>query len=72
MKHDYKRNGSATLFAALNVANGEAFGLCWEKHLHQEWLKFLRLIDQAVPAERETYLICDNYTTHKHERVRRW
>jgi transposase len=72
MTHDYKRNGTTTLFAALNVANGEVFGLCQEKHRHQEWLKFLRMIDQTVPAEKEIYLICDNYSTHKHERVERW
>ena len=69
MTHDYKRNGTTTLFAALNVANGEVFGLCQEKHRHQEWLKFLRMIDQTVPANKEIYLICDNYSTHKHERV---
>jgi transposase len=72
MTHDYKRNGTTTLFAALNVANGEVFGLCQEKHRHQEWLKFLRMIDQTVPAGKEIYLICDNYSTHKHERVQRW
>ena len=52
MTHDYKRNGTATLFAALNAANGEVFGLCEERHRHQEWLKFLRLIDQTIPADR--------------------
>jgi transposase len=72
MTHDYKRNGTTTLFAALNVANGEVFGLCQEKHRHQEWLKFLRMIDQTVPADKEIYLICDNYATHKHEKVQRW
>jgi transposase len=72
MTHDYKRNGTTTLFAALNVANGEVFGLCQQKHRHQEWMKFLRMIDQTVPADKEIYLICDNYATHKHERVQRW
>ena len=72
MTHDYKRNGTTTLFAALNTANGEVYGLCQQKHRHQEWLKFLRMIDQTVPAEKEIYLICDNYATHKHERVGRW
>jgi transposase len=72
MTHDYKRNGTTTLFAALNVANGEVFGLCQQKHRHQEWLRFLRMIDQTVPAGKEIYLICDNYSTHKHERVQRW
>src|SRR5208282_946175 len=72
MTHDYKRNGTTTLFAALDVANGEVFGLCQEKHRHQEWLKFLRMIDQTVTADKEIYLICDNYATHKHPRVQRW
>jgi len=72
MTHDYKRNGTTTLFAALNVANDEVFGLCQEKHRHRERLKFLRLIDQTVPTDQEIYLICDNYSTHKHERVVRW
>ena len=72
MTHDYKRNGTTTLFAALNTANGEVFGLCQQKHRHQEWLRFLRMIDQTVPPGKEIYLICDNYGTHKHENVKRW
>jgi transposase len=72
MTHDYKRNGTATLFAALNAANGEVFGLCQERHRHQEWLKFLRLIDQTIPPDRQLHLICDNYATHKHPKVQRW
>jgi transposase len=72
MTHDYKRNGTTTLFAALNTANGEVYGLCQQKHRHQEWLRFLRMIDQTVPGNKEIYLICDNYSTHKHERVERW
>jgi transposase len=72
MTHDYKRNGTTTLFAALNTANGEVYGLCQQKHRHQEWLKFPRMIDQTIPADKEIYLICDNYSTHKHERVQRW
>jgi transposase len=72
MTHDYKRNGTATLFAALNTANGEVFGLCQERHRHQEWLKFLRLIDQTIPPHRQLHLICDNYATHKHPKVQRW
>jgi transposase len=72
MTHDYKRNGTTTLFAALNPASGEVYGLCQQKHRHQEWLKFLRMIDQTVVAGKEIYLICDNYATHKHERVQRW
>jgi transposase len=72
MTHDYMRNGTTTLLAALNTANGEVFGLCQEKHRHQEWLKFLRMIDQTIPANKQIYLICDNYATHKHARVQRW
>src|ERR1017187_10221352 len=72
MTHDYKRNGTTTLFAALNTANGEVYGLCQQKHRHQEWLRFLRMIDRTVPAGKEIYLICDNYATHKHEQVQRW
>lgn len=72
MTHDYKRNGTATLFAALNTTNGEVFGMCMERHRHQEWLKFLRLIDRTIPAEKELHLICDNYATHKHPKVQRW
>ena len=72
MTHDYKRNGTATLFAALNTANGEVFGLCQQRHRHQEWLKFLRLIEHTIPADRQIHLICDNYATHKHPTVQRW
>ena len=70
--HDYKRNGTTTLFAALNAATGEVFGLCQERHRHQEWLKFLRLLDQTIPPHLELHVICDNSSTHKHDRVLRW
>jgi len=72
MTHDYKRNGTTTLFAALNTANGEVYHLCQERHRHQEWLKFLRLIDQSVDADKQVHIICDNYATHKHPTVQRW
>ena len=72
MTHDYKRNGTTTLFAALDTATGEVYGLCQQRHRHQEWLRFLRMIDQTVPADKQIYLICDNYSTHKHPRVQRW
>ena len=72
LTHDYKRNGTATLFAALNAANGEVYGLCQERHRHQEWLKFLRLLDQTMPAHLDLHLIGDNYATHKHPKVQRW
>ena len=72
MTHDYKRNGTTTLFAALNTATCEVYGLCQQRHRHQEWLKFLRLIDETVDAKRHIHIICDNYATHKHPRVQRW
>ncbi len=72
MTHDYKRNGTTTLFAALNTATGEIYHLCQQRHRHHEWLKFLRLIDQTVASEKQIHIICDNYATHKHERVQRW
>jgi transposase len=70
--HDYKRHGTATLFAALNAANGEVYGLCQEWHRHQEWLKFLRLLDQTMPAHLDLHLIADNSATHKHPKVQPW
>jgi len=72
MTHDYKRNGTTTLFAALDTATGEVYGLCQQRHRHQEWLRFLPMINQTVPAGKEIYLICDNYATHKHPYVQRW
>jgi transposase len=72
MTHDYKRNGTTTLFAALNTATGEVYHLCQQRHRHHEWLKFLRMIDQTVTSEKQIHIICDNYATHKHERVQRW
>ena len=72
MTHDYKRNGTTTLFAALNTATGEVYGLCQERHRHQEWLRFLRMIDQTIAAEKQIHIICDNYSTHKHPAVQRW
>jgi transposase len=72
MTHDYKRNGTATLFAALNTLDGKVISLCQERHRHQEWIKFLRLVDDATPANQELHLIADNYATHKHPKVQRW
>jgi transposase len=72
MTHDYKRNGTATLFAALNTLDGSVIGMCEDRHRHQEWLKFLRVIDQVTPVEKEIHLIADNYATHKHPKVERW
>jgi transposase len=72
MTHDYKRNGTATLFAALNTFDGTVIGMCQERHRHQEWLKFLRVIDDVTPTGKQIYLIADNYATHKHAKVQRW
>jgi transposase len=72
MTHDYKRNGTATLFAALNAADGTVISMCDDRHRHQEWLKFLRVIDDLTPPEKELHLIADNYATHKHAKVQRW
>ncbi len=72
MTHDYKRNGTTTLFAALNVLTGVVTGQCFERHRHVEFLKFLRTIDREVPKGLAVHLILDNYATHKHENVRNW
>ena len=72
MTHDYTRNGTTTLFAALNVLDGTVHGTCMQKHRHQEWIKFLDLLDRESPADRTVHLIADNYATHKHPKVKRW
>jgi len=72
MTHDYVRHGTTTLFAALNVADGTVIGQCQDRHRHQEWLKFLQLIDTQTPADRDLHLILDNYATHKHPKVQKW
>ena len=70
--HDYKRNGTTTLFAALNVLEGHVLADFKPRHRHQESLDFLKTIDAATPPDKQLHLICDNYATHKHEKVRRW
>jgi len=72
MTHDYKRNGTTTLFAALEMAEGKLMGTCMQRHRHQEWLKFLKLIDAQTPPDVDLHLITDNYHTHKHPKVQRW
>jgi transposase len=72
MTHDYKRNGTTTLFAALNVLDGKVIGECHTRHRHQEWLKFLRRLDREFPAELELHLVMDNYGTHKEPHVVAW
>jgi len=72
MTHDYKRNGTTTLFAALDVLTGVVIGQCLPRHRHIEFLKFLRTIDREVPKGLQIHLILDNYSTHKHENVKAW
>jgi len=72
MTHDYKRHGTTTLFAALNTLDGTVIGTCMKQHTHNEWLKFLRLIDRATPPKKDLHLIVDNYATHKHPEVTAW
>jgi len=70
--HDYVRHGTTTLFAALNVLNGAVLAECKPRHRHQEFLAFLRSIDKAVPAELDVHCIVDNYSSHKHPKVKAW
>lgn len=72
MTHDDQRNGTTTLFAALNVADGKIIGSCMAQHRHQEWIRFLKQIDTETPPGLDLHLILDNYATHKHPRVKRW
>ena len=72
MTHDYKRNGTTTLFAALETLQGKVIGQCYQRHRHQEFLKFLRTLDQEFPGAVPLHLIMDNYGTHKHDHVRAW
>jgi transposase len=72
MTHDYKRNGTATLFAAMNTLDGTVISMCDDRHRHQEWLKSLRVIEQVIPEGKQIHLIADNYATHKHPQVQRW
>jgi len=72
MTHDYKRNGTTTLFAALDVLTGKVIGQCLPRHRHEEFLAFLKTVDAEVPRGLQIHLILDNYATHKHENVQRW
>jgi transposase len=72
LTHDYRRCGTTTLFAALEVSEGKIISECMPKHRHQEWIRFLKKIDAETPPELELHLIVDNYATHKHEAVKRW
>jgi len=72
MTHDYKRHGTTTLFAALNLLSGHLIGTCLPQHRQQEWLRFLRLINRQTPPDLALHLILDNYSTHKHPAVQHW
>jgi len=72
MTHDYKRNGTTTLFAALDVLEGKVIGRCMQRHRHEEFIRFLNVIDAKVPAKKSVHVILDNYATHKHPAVLAW
>src|SRR6266853_6811647 len=72
MTHDYKRNGTTTLFAALDLLQGKVIGQCYQRHRHQEFLRFLRRLDQEFPGDIPLHLVMDNYGTHKHPNVQAW
>jgi len=72
MTHDYKRHGTTTLFAALNVLTGAVTGRCKARHTHAEWLAFLKTLERQVPQGKDVHVVCDNYSTHKHPAVRGW
>ena len=72
MTHDYKRHGTTTLFAALDVLEGKVIGRCTQRHRHQEFIRFLNTIETEVPAGKAVHVILDNYATHKHPKVRAW
>lgn len=70
--HDYKRNGTSTLFAALDVAIGHVIGACYQKHTHKEFLKFLKKVEAKTDRNKDLHIIVDNYSTHKHVKVQNW
>jgi transposase len=72
MTHDYKRHGTTTLFAALDVLEGTVLGRCMQRHRHQEFIRFLNAVEAAVPAGKIVHAIADNYAAHKHPKVRAW
>lgn len=72
MTHDYKRNGTTTLFAAIDMTQGKVIASCMPRHRHQEWIKFLKQIDAETPKDLDLHLIVDNYATHKHPKVKAW
>jgi len=71
-QHDYKRHGTTTLFAALNVLDGTVIGRCMQRHRHEEFIRFLNAVERAVPVGKRVEAVVDNYATHKHPKVREW
>ena len=72
MTHDDKRNGTTSLFAALNIATGEVIGTCMKKHRHQEWIRFLKQVKKSLPGKQQVHIVCDNYATHQHAKGQAW
>lgn len=72
MTHDYKRNGTTTLFAALDILEGKVIGRCMQRHRHQEFIRFLNAVEREVPADKAVHVVLDNYATHKHPRMKAW
>jgi hypothetical protein len=72
MTHTYTRHGTTSLFAALEISSGSVIAAHYRRHRHQEFLRFLKTIDDAVPAELDLHLICDNYATHKTPAIKKW
>src|ERR1700745_520302 len=72
MTHDYKRNGTTTLFAALDILEGKVLGRCMQRHRHQEFIRFLNAVEHEVPAAKAVHVVLDNYATHKHPKVTAW
>jgi len=70
--HDYKRHGTSTLFAALEVATGSVTGTCYQQHTHKEFLAFLKTVEGQTDKEKDLHIIVDNYATHKHQKIRNW
>ena len=70
MTHDYKRNGTTTLFAALDILEGKVIGRCMQRHRHQEFIRFLNAVERQVPADKTVHVVLDNYATHKHPKSR--
>jgi DDE superfamily endonuclease len=72
MTHDYKRHGTTTLFAALDILEGKVIGRCMQRHRHQEFIRFLNAVERQMPVNKAVHVVPDNYATHKHPEVRGW